>query len=249
MKKQSLLLFLISFCFVAMAQQSSDETGELPDAKNIVKLNLPALALKTVSVQYERAVGKRISVLGTFRYMPKGKLPFESQIAKIEDDPEFTRQLKNTKLGNWAIMPEVRFYVGKRGVGSGFYLAPYVNIARYDMSLPYQYDDNGATKEIPIAGNIHTLSGGLMMGAQWKLSKMLRLDWWILGPAYGQSKGTLSGQQSLSPSEQQSLRDELDQMDIPLTKFTYDVHANGASIFFKGPWAGIRTGIALGIAF
>ena len=88
-----------------------------------------------------------------------------------------------------------------------------------------------------------------MLGAQWKLSKSLYLDWWILGPSYGKSDGSLTGQKTLSVSEQQAIRDELGQLDIPFTEFTFDVNNNGASVFFNGPWAGLRGGLCLGIRF
>jgi len=87
------------------------------------------------------------------------------------------------------------------------------------------------------------------MGAQWKLSKVLYLDWWILGPNYGRSYGDIDGSVALTASEQQSLRDALDKLDIPLTKITYTVNNSGAAINFKGPWAGIRSGLCFGFRF
>ncbi len=181
--------------------------------------------------------------------MPKGKLPLLSTIKDIADDPDFTRQADNLKFGNYAIMPEMRFYVGKKGALHGFYIGPFVSFANYDLSLPYEYDDAGTTKTIPIAGNINAITGGLMFGAQWSLSRSISLDWWILGPNYGISNGKLSGKQSLTASEQQSLRDELNNLEIPLTDFTYEVNSNGATIDFDGPWAGLRAGICIGIKF
>ena len=62
-----------------MAQEN---TAEIIDQKNIVKINLFALALKNISVQYERAVSKKIAVAATVRFMPKGSLPFKSIIKK-----------------------------------------------------------------------------------------------------------------------------------------------------------------------
>ena len=244
MKKMIAVLFFSTTFVSAFAQDD-----EALEKKNIIKLNLPALAFKNISVQYERAVGQRISVGGTVRFMPKGKLPFQSTIKNIGDDPELDRQLDNAEVGNYAIIPEMRFYVGKRGVLRGFYVGPFLSFARYDASLLYEYDDVLVTKTFPLSGNVSTITGGLMLGAQWKLSDAISLDWWILGPNYGRSKGDLTGKQALNPSEQQSLRDELDDLDIPLTKFTYEVDANGASINFKGPWAGVRAGICVGINF
>ncbi|MBC7868267.1 MAG: DUF3575 domain-containing protein [Gloeobacteraceae cyanobacterium ES-bin-316] len=251
MKKVILILFLTTCSTALLAQETKDNDVDDGTAakKNIVKLNLPALAFKNITVQYERAIAKKITVAGTFRFMPKGTIPFKNSIVKLADDNEIERQLNNLQIGNTAFMPEIRFYVGKKGAFHGFYLAPYANIARYSASLLLEYDDNGATKTIPMAGSVNSFTGGLMLGAQWKLSKALYLDWWILGPNYGRSNGDINGQKTLTASEQQSLRDELADLDVPLTDFTYDVNGNGATINFKGPWAGVRSGICIGINF
>jgi hypothetical protein len=249
MKK--LMLFAFTVCSLAVSAQEiidvKDETTV--EGKNMLKLNLPALALKNITVQYERQVGKKITVAGTFRMMPKGIIPLKKTFVDLADDEETERQLNNLKIANTAFMPEVRLYVGNKGAFRGFYLAPFASIAKYDANLLLEYDDNGVTKTIPLAGSVNTLTGGLMMGAQWKLSKVVYLDWWILGPNYGRSNGDVSGQSSLTSSEQQSLRDELDDLDVPLTDFTYDVNANGAAVKFKGPWAGVRAGLCIAFRF
>jgi hypothetical protein len=244
MKKIKIICFLLFTGTASFAQD--EETG---DGRNIIKLNLLALPFKNISVQYERAVGRKFTAAATARFMPKSKLPFRSTISNYADDAALDRQLANTEVGNMAIMPEVRWYVGKKGAFRGFYLGAFANIGKFDADLNYEYDDAGTTKTIPLSGSVNTITGGLMLGAQWKLSKAIYLDWWIAGPNYGSSNGDLSGKQSLSPSEQQSLRDELDDLDIPLTDFTYKVDGNGATIDFKGPWAGVRSGICIGIRF
>lgn len=245
--KKIIVLLGLTICYVPGFAQN--ENGDADFKNNIIKINLPALVFKNISLQYERAVGKKISVAGTFRFMPKSKLPFKNTISDLADNAELDRQLANTEVGNFAFMPEMRYYVGKKGVLKGFYLGPFLNFSRYNANLIYEYDDLLTTKTIPLDGNINTITGGLMVGAQWKLTNALNLDWWIMGPNYGTSKGDLVGKQSLNSSEQQALRDELDDLDIPLTKFTYTVDGNGAVINFKGPWAGIRAGICIGISF
>ncbi len=240
---KAMLVFLLAGT-AAAAQEGSQEEG-----KNIIKLNLPALVFKNISVQYERAVGERISLAGTVRFMPKGKLPFRNTISDLADDAELDRQLANTEVGNFSVMPEMRYYLGKKGVLNGFYIGPFLNFSHYNASLLYEYDDLLTTKTIPLSGDMNTFTGGFMIGAQWKLSNAISLDWWILGPNYGISRGDLIGRKTLSSSEQQSLREELDDLDIPLTKFTYEVDGNGATIDFKGPWAGIRAGLCIGFRF
>lgn len=248
MKKLSLLLAATICCTGLLAQNEKDSKEPAP-LKNMVKLNLPALALKNISIQYERAVARKVTVAGTFRYMPTGSIPLKSVFIDLADDPDTERQLNNLKVGNIAFMPEVRYYFSKKGAFRGFYLGLFANIARYNADLLFEYDDASVTKTIPLSGNITSITGGLMIGAQFKLGGRVYLDWWILGPNYGSSNGSLSGKKSMSPSEQQSLRDELNDLDIPLTKFTYTVDANGANMDIKGPWAGIRAGINIGFRF
>lgn len=90
-----------------------------------------------------------------------------------------------------------------------------------------------------------------MFGAQWFLGRHVCLDWWIMGPHYGSGNGSFSGisSQPLSQEEQNDLRRELENLDIPLTNKTVSVNANGATLILDGPWGGIRAGISLGIKF
>ena len=244
MKNLIIAFFLTGSSITALAQ---DE--DVTDTKNIIKLNLLALPFKNISVQYERAISPKFTAAITARVMPKSTLPFRSTISDYADDAELDRQLANTKVGNMAIMPEIRWYVGKKGAFRGFYLGAFANIGKFDADLLYEYDDVLTTKTIPLSGSVNTITGGLMLGAQWKLSKSFYLDWWILGPNYGSSRGDLSGKQKLTASEQESLRNELADLDIPLTDFTYQVDGNGATIDFKGPWAGVRSGLCIGFRF
>lgn len=245
MKKLFLLGFATIFC-VSLFAQSEKETIT---AKNMIKINLPALALKNITLQYERAVARKVTVAGTFRYMPKGTVPLKSTLKKLADDPDFDRQVDGLKIGNYAFMPEARFYLSKKGAFRGFYLGLFGNFANYTAEVPIEYDNGSTTETIPMSGKVKTITGGLMIGTQFKLSKNLNLDWWILGPNYGSSKGDLTGKKTMDATEQQALRDELAGLDIPLTKFTYDVNGSGATVNFNGPWAGVRAGICLGIKF
>jgi len=222
--------------------------------KNLVKVNLTAIPLKNYSFQYERAIGKKISAGLGFRYMPKSGLPFKSSMESLIDDPDTWKHIDNFKTGNTAITPEIRFYMGK-SVFRGFYIAPFARFATYSAELSsfeYEYNhpvEGDKTETIPLSGNLKTITGGLLFGAQWKLSKLVYLDWWILGPQYGTSKGDITGKKALSAEEQEGLRKELEDLEIPLVDTKTTVDANGAKVNFSGPWAGLRAGISLGFRF
>jgi hypothetical protein len=248
-RKSIFVLLILKFFIQSNGVAQSAEKDKSNTNKNIFKINLFALGLKSISGQYERSIGKKTSFSVGFRYMPKGDIPFKNAIINAVDDEEAEEQIENFKTGNFAFTPEIRFYMGRKNSFRGFYIAPYVRIARYTNDLLYEYDDGGIDKTIPMSGPINTITGGLLFGAQWKLGKRLYLDWWLFGPNYGSSEGTFEGKKSLTSSEQEALRNDLNDLDFPRTKIDYTVDANGAVVNFNGPWAGIRTGLCLGIRF
>jgi hypothetical protein len=230
------------------------ETGD-KHKMNIVKVNLMALALKNYSFQYERVLTKKISVAVGIRSMPTGNLPFlNNYVDDIADgDADLEANLRALKVGNFAITPEVRFYLNQKGYGRGFYIAPYYRYAKFNSDeLPITYTGDGGTdKTIKLKGDITTHSGGLMIGAQWHLGKVVTLDWWILGAHYGTSNGALNGvpSSSLSSNEQTDIKNTIESLELPLTKITAEVSANNIKAIVDGPWAGVRAGLTIGIKF
>jgi hypothetical protein len=102
-----------------------------------------------------------------------------------------------------------------------------------------------------MSGKLTGNTFGLMLGAQWALGKHISLDWWMLGPQYGNGKGDFSGlaSQPMTIAEQNDLRQQLEDFDIPLTTKIVSVNANGANVKLDGPFAGVRAGISIGIKF
>ena len=169
-------------------------------------------------------------------------------ISNAIDDPDTDRQLDNFETGNVAFTPEIRFYMGKQAM-RGFYLAPFARISSFTAEMPFEFDVNGTTQTMPLSGKLNTFTGGLLLGAQWKLGGKVYLDWWMLGPQYGSANGLLDGKKALNAQEQTELRKELQDLEIPFAETTTTVDANGARLDIKGPWAGLRAGLCLGIRF
>ena len=253
---------ILSACFLLFGatgfaqydkQQKSSEESE-KHAMNLFKVNLTAFILKNYSFQYERIINRKFSFALGFRTMPKGKLPLQSTIEKIVgDDAAAKDQLANFNLGNTAITPEFRFYVGKKGYGRGFYLAPFYRNATYKGDgLKFTYENALLVKNtISMSGELKGNTFGLMLGAQWHLGKHISLDWWILGPHYGNGKGDFAGKstQPLTTEEQNDLRQELENFEIPLTTKTVVVNASGANVKLDGPFGGVRSALSIGIRF
>ncbi|RYZ96390.1 MAG: DUF3575 domain-containing protein [Sphingobacteriaceae bacterium] len=268
MKKLPVKVCLTVLFIAALGTLSNPASAQKIDTltRNIIKLNVPALFLKNVSLQYERAIGKRTSVALGIRFAPKSNVPFKSKIKDlinndndVDQVDNLSNQIDRLTTGNFAITPEFRFYLGKKGVFNGFYLAPFARYATYSAQInPYEYtyepDGEGptVTRFVDLKGNINTITGGLMIGAQWKLSRQFSLDWWILGASAGSSSGTIKGvsAQPLTTEEQQALREDLKELDdIKLIKTETTVDANGARIKVDGPWYTLRAGLAIGYRF
>jgi hypothetical protein len=216
--------------------------------KNIVKINLIGFS---VNGQYERILSKRVSIALSYKILPNGKFIFRGLIPTT--DPQARESLDNLILSNSAITPEVRFYLGKKGYGQGFYLAPFYRNAKFggkgigiDFTL-----DNGQTATFNMEGNIKANTFGLLMGAQWKLGKNFWLDWQIFGPHYGGATGSIIGVSnvSLSATEQNNLANALRDINFPFAKENISVKPNQATLELSGPWAGLRTAISLGFDF
>lgn len=162
-------------------------------------------------------------------------------------------QLEKFSISNTAITPEIRLYLSRKGYGRGFYLAPFYRYSSFSLGGVSTEINDGteATKIISLSRKLTAHSGGLLMGAQWPIGKYICLDWWILGPHYGISKGQLTRTSSVAllESEQTELKNELNDLNIPLVQKNVTVNANSANVKLTGPFAGIRSGISLGVKF
>ncbi len=262
-----LIAFLLSLAIHLQAQTDSPPTvstqEDIAPAKevkdkghnNIIKVNLAALLLKSYSLQYERVLNKKISVAVQYRTMPTTGLPFKSTILKLvgDEDPDTKRIIDDLRMSNYAITPEVRIYLNKKGYGRGFYIAPFYRYASFtsnDLNVFYT-DINNEEQSMKMSGKLNSNTFGLAIGAQSALGKRIVLDWSLFGPHYGSAKGVFKGtaSQPLTSDEQNELRQQLEDIDIPLTDKTVDVNANGASLKLDGPWAGYRFTIGLGFRF
>jgi hypothetical protein len=257
MKKITLLVLISWILITPSLAQEENPTKESYD-KNLLKINLTGLFLKNYGFQYERMLGRKTSIALGFRTQPKGELPLLGFLENRIDDPETFSELRNIGYGNTAITPEIRFYFGKKGGPSGFYIAPYARYSKSQVRLQefeFSYEEtvNGQifeeTRTIELTGDVTGITGGLMFGAQWKLGKAVYLDWWIIGGSFGNSTGLIKAATTLDQNEQEGLREELNNLDIPILDYTVRVDGNGAKMDFDGPFASLRGGLSLGIKF
>ena len=187
--KKTLLTLLILFSFLYVNAQ------EYAPQKNFVKFNLSSVAFKNFTFQYERALSKRFSAALSFGFIPGTTIPYLDMASGFTDEaPEILAQLQDIRFNYYAITPEVRLYLGKKGYGRGFYIAPYyryTSIGFKDARL--SFDDDEHPFHLDINAGISGHSGGIMLGAQWALGKYVTLDWWITGLAVGLSNFSAEG--------------------------------------------------------
>ena len=258
-KLLSLSLFITISFSVVLAQEvpqvAHDNMPNIP--KNLIKFNLTSAVIKNYSVQYERVLSRNISLGVSFKMMPESGIPYTDQIFRWSGDidAETKNTIENLIIGNYTITPELRFYKGKKRYGTGFYTALFYRYGHFTASnaiVTFNQDDPEIDPTtLTMSGDMTTHTGGFMLGAQWALGKHMCLDWWILGPHFGVSKGNVIGLSStpLSEEDQQSIEDEVNDLDIPMVKQTVDVTADKVTLDFSGPWAGIRAGLSFGIKF
>jgi hypothetical protein len=241
MKKQ---IALFAFIIILLSAVTHAQTAT---RKNMAKLNLSSFAFKGFNLQYERQVSRGITVAFGYGSIPKSTIAFQSSIEDAIDDPGVN--VGNFQLGTSVLTPEVRFYVGKRGAFHGFYFAPYARISTYNMAVPVEINST-PRRTVLFDGKLNNATGGLLLGSNFQLSKSLYLDWWILGGSVGSGKGNLVAATALSPMEQSTLRQQLEDIDIPMTTIESEVNSNGAKIRTTGTMFGARgLGINLGIRF
>ena len=237
------------------AQDQTSTRSEKPIFKrHLLKVNLTGLALHNYGLQFEEVLSKRMSVALSYRIMPSGNIPFKTFITSQSNNSQSAEDALNAiKLGGSALTVDLRFYLGKKGYGRGFYVSPFYRHATFNAKgLNFNYTDiNNQTASIDLSGNLTGNTVGLMLGSQWFIGKNFCLDWWIIGPHFGTANGVFSAHTnvSLDQLEQESIRSSLSTFDIPFTKESYTVSANEIKLSLDGPWAGIRAGIQLGFRF
>lgn len=244
-----LLLTPVALGLMLVTFESSAQTKDNSSIfKNQVKMNVPALFLKNFSFSYERAVTKKIAVGLGIRFAPSATLPFQGQIESIIDDKEAYERIKDFKTGNFSITPQVRFYLGKEAF-KGFYLAPFASYSTFNASGPYRFTSSAGQLDMPLSGDIKTVTGGVFIGSQFNINDRFGLDIFI-GPNYGSLSGTISGNKTLTTDEQNGLRNGLaDLNEIPMIKTKYNVNSAGATVDLDGNWPGLRAGISVAYKF
>jgi hypothetical protein len=251
------VLILLSLTIVSLnsVQSQSSDKNLFEKRKNILKANLTSLAFRNYQIQAERVLSRAISASFTYANLPEGDVPLKSQVLNLldDEDDEVASMLNSARIGYVSYIPEIRFYLGK-GYGKGVYLAPFYKHSKYKIQnaeiLEYERDD-GSFEALVTNGDVSANTFGLLLGAQFNLGQRIVLDWWIMGPNFGTHSGKLIGTPSrhLSHNEQLILKNDLEDLNIPLSNTTIEISSNEVEMDNQGNWGGVRAGISLGVRF
>jgi len=245
---------------VADMEKYESETDDI--SKNFIKLNLTSLAVLNLSLQYERVLSRSISGAISFSYLPETTIPTyiaDQMITQVENnsedgiDAESEEIIRSLLISSYTITPEVRFYLGKKRYGTGFYISLFYRYGSYAVSnLPIPYT-NDLDEDITIdtEGDIKSHTGGFLLGYQWALGKHMCLDWQMFGPHFGVSSGDFLGVPSspLSSQDQADIEEEFLKVESSLIDQTVDATANEVKMLFDGPWGGLRFAVTFGVKF
>lgn len=229
--------------------------------RNVVKFNVGSLLLfKNYNFVLERSLTRKISASVGYRTMPSTQLSLLPALKKGynlagEDEGTLEEDWSAIKASNKTLSAEFRFYGGRKPGPRGFYLGLYGRYAKFDVDYNYTYETDTKEYSIPITSSAKGLGGGLFIGVQWLIGKRVALDWQILGGHWGKLTGDGSGLADLSAmsqEERQNLSEDLEEM-LPYTgdksSVTANVNDTGVKLKVDGPFAGLRSGISLGISF
>jgi hypothetical protein len=205
--KKLFTICLISASLIANAQEakSGDNSG---DKKDQIKINLSALALTNISLQYEHVLNEHSSLCFGASILPSRGLP------TAITDKSTNGDLTKLAVSGFSFTPEYRHYFSGKAP-KGFYIAPYFRYSKYTIDqIGFDYDsDLGGKKITYVDGTLNSATLGVLFGSQWTLGSRWTLDWWILGFGFGSQKAKIEGTGTFSNSEVQDMKDGIADLD------------------------------------
>ena len=231
--------------------QRIDPEAPRPGGKTVVKYNVAGLLMNAHNIQLERVVGRKQSLAVSFGFSSDASLPFKDFLLdRYDGDPQGIDIIESFSFDRFSITPEYRFYVGRKGAPSGFYIAPFLRYTRFNTAQQLSFiDGDNSDHTVDFKGTIKGYGGGLMLGSQWTLGRSVVLDLWLLGPFYGTMRGDLSGVDNKPIKDPLGLEDDIESIDLGPWSVDATVSGQRADVKLDGPFLGIRAGFCIGFRF
>jgi hypothetical protein len=235
--------------------------------KNAIKFNVAGPLTQTYSLQFERMLTKKISFNNTFFYRQKSLIPLGTQVDTLAKrygvgitGIKFKYIFMNeARVGVKGYASELRYYIGKKK--NRPFVALFGQYEDFDMAVPASlavlYKGLVVDVKTPVNFTFNTLSGGLLVGKQWKWNRM-GVDLVILGPHFGKAKAFYAVAQTellskLSENEKVYLKEKItERFGLSGEYFSLDIAGEKAEIksVKPVPYLGIRgLGVNLSYSF
>ncbi|WP_341227441.1 DUF3575 domain-containing protein [uncultured Arcticibacterium sp.] len=229
------------------------------DFKNSLKVNASGLVTGIISVNYERALTPNLSFANSFIYRPQKSIPFGEEFDKLAKkhgigitgvDFEYIF-VDLAQIGVKSLSPELKYYFGDKR--NRFFISVFGQFENFEAlvpaSLEARYDGTVYTLDkVPINFDIKAISGGLMVGKQFKLGERFVLDFILVGPHFGGAKSVYAKVETsilsrLDESDRAYLEDKIvDRFKLSDSYFDVTVGEERAEInaIKTVPYLGIR---------
>ncbi|MCP9755153.1 DUF3575 domain-containing protein [Lacihabitans sp. CCS-44] len=235
--------------------------------KNAIKFNVAGPLTQTYSLQYERMLSKKLSFNNTFFYRQKSLIPLGTQVDTLAKrygvgitGIKFKYIFMNeARVGVRGYAPELRYYIGKKK--NRPFVALFGQYEDFDMAVPASlavlYKGIIVDVKTPVNFTFNTISGGLLVGKQWKWNRM-GVDLVVIGPHFGKAKAFYAVAQTellskLSEDEKVYLKDKItERFGLSGEYFALDIAGEKAEIksVKPVPYLGIRgLGVNLSYSF
>jgi Protein of unknown function (DUF3575) len=248
---------IFTLMLIAFAIQCSAQEKNIVATKNNIKLNVPSLAVSTISLFYERQTGKKSTAQIGLRFTPNRGLPFQSNVTNLIAlaADSLTSNFYSSIRGNgFAISPEYRFYLGK-SAGKGFYFSPMGKYQTFGTKAILNTLLTSGTQPFnaTLNGSLSSIGVGAQMGVQFWAGKHLTIDWMIAGLYYNRLVADISASSvdfGLDLSETQELYSKIAGV-ISSNIFSVQPTVTNQKIGIAGAFAlaSFKTGLCLGYRF
>ncbi len=164
---------------------------------NALKTNLTAAATRIYSLQYEKRLTDHLALNVTGFYREKSDFLFSGTLDNVAKkyglgitgvDFQYIF-IDQAKIGVKGFSPELRYYFGNKP--SRFFMSVFGQMEYFDMMVPASLMGmyRGQTFEFvsPIDFDIRTMSGGVLVGKQFRWNRV-GLDFVLIGPHFGKAR-------------------------------------------------------------
>lgn len=256
--KTSIMIFGLICIFISSQAQTKKvrKPKEYVYPSNVIKLNTTSLLFKTVALQYERKLASRWSFAMGVIYRPSSKLLYYDMIGQdpaafgISASSGYSYStLKNSRL---SITPEFRYYFKKKSP-RGLYLSPFFKYQVETEKMNYKYFESKTNPGVEKIGDFtltnRSMGVGVLFGYQVLTVKKLAIDFWFLGPWFGNQKSKINSKLNIANMEQLDqnlIASSLEEISGVPVKF----NNSGINNFSNGYKFGVRfIGVNIGYNF